>query len=81
MKNIILLLLLISTNAYSDMNDCAKITNLDDKNYCMATYSGSSTFCEKLKSFERKTQCMRMVVAFQRKAQYSTIKQKEKQEE
>ena len=63
------------------MNDCAKMTSQDDKNYCMATYSGSSTFCEKLKSFERKTQCMRMVVAFQRKAQYSTIKQKEKQEE
>jgi hypothetical protein len=63
------------------MNDCAKMTNQDDKNYCMATYSGSSTFCEKLKSFERRSQCMRMVVAKQRQMQYGITKQKEKEGE
>ena len=78
MRNIIILsLLLLPIVTISDMNDCAKMTNQDDKNYCMATYSGSSTFCEKLKSFERRSQCMRMVVAKQRQMQYGIKKQKE----
>ena len=77
MKKLILLLLFLTPSAYADMNDCVRLTNQDDKNYCMATYSGSSTFCEKLKSFERRAQCIRMVVAKQREATYSTIPKKD----
>jgi thioredoxin-related protein len=81
MRNIIILsLFFVSVSVNSDMNQCSKTTNQDDKNYCLATYSGSSMFCEKLKSFERRTQCMRMVVAKQRQMQYGVTKQKEKQE-
>jgi hypothetical protein len=46
----------------------------------MASYSGSSTFCEKIKNFENRTHCMRMVVSKQRIMQYSTIKPKEEKE-
>jgi hypothetical protein len=40
----------------------------------MATYSGSSTFCEKIQNFGDRTQCMRMVVAAQRRNVYQTPK-------
>ena len=76
-----LLAVVITGSAHADMNDCMKETNQDKKNLCMATYSGSSTFCERLKNFETKTQCMRMVVAKQRQAQYGITIQKEKQGE
>lgn len=70
-------LALISTLAHADMNDCARMTNADKKNICMATYSGSSTFCEQVRNFEDRTQCIRMVVAKQRKEQYGTVKPQE----
>jgi hypothetical protein len=76
-----LLLLLLTTSAHANMNDCARLSNQDDKNYCMATYSGSSTFCERLKNFERRTQCIRMVVAKQRDSTYSTMPKKEDKKE
>ena len=66
---------------YADMNDCMKLNDPTEKNYCMATYSGSAAFCDKIKSYERRTQCMRMVIEKQRQVQYGITKQKEKQGE
>jgi hypothetical protein len=58
--------------AHADMNDCVREPNPDKKNYCMASYSGSGTFCDNIKSYEYRTQCMRMVVAAQRRNVYQT---------
>ena len=78
MRNIIILsLILIPSFTLGDMNDCSKINIQDDKNYCLASYAGSATFCDKIKSYERRTQCMRMVIAKQRQMQYGTTKHKE----
>jgi hypothetical protein len=66
------LLVLLPVVAHADMNDCVNIADQNKKNYCMATYSGSSTFCEKIQHFGDRTQCMRMVVAAQRRNVYQT---------
>ena len=58
--------------AQADMSECMNITDQNKKNYCMASYSGSAAFCDKIRSYEYRTQCMRMVVAKQRKATYQT---------
>lgn len=70
-------LFLFSISAYADMNDCVKLTDQNEKNYCMASYSGSAAFCDKIKSYERRTQCVRMVIEKQRQIQYGIKKQKE----
>ena len=80
MQNIILLLIFLPFYSYADMSECVNIPAQDKKNMCMASYSGSSTFCEKIKNFENRTQCMRMVVSKQRIMQYSTIKPKEEKQ-
>ena len=81
MRNIIiLLLLLIPIITKSDMSECMNMQNQDKKNMCMASYSGSSTFCDKIKNFGDRTQCMRMVIAKQRTAQYGTTKEKKQGE-
>lgn len=78
MRNIIILsLLFVSVSVNSDMNDCSKINIQDDKNYCLASYAGSATFCDKIKNYGLRTQCMRMVIAKQRQMQYGTTKPKE----
>jgi len=66
----LILLFLLSTSAHADMNDCQKMPNQDEKNYCMASYSGSALFCDRIKGYERRTQCTRIVVQKQRQAQY-----------
>ena len=58
--------------AHADMNDCVNITDQNKKNYCLASYSGSAAFCDKITSYEYRTQCMRMVIARQREATYQT---------
>jgi hypothetical protein len=80
MQNIILLLIFLPFYSYADMSECVNIPVQDKKNMCMASYSGSSTFCEKIKNFENRTQCMRMVVSKQRIMQYSTVKPKEEKQ-
>jgi hypothetical protein len=74
------LLVLLPVVAHADMNDCVNIADQNKKNYCMATYSGSSTFCEKIQHFGDRTQCMRMVVAAQRRNVYQTPKPPQKEE-
>jgi len=72
--------LLLPVVAHADMNDCQKITEPDRKNYCLATYSGSAAFCDRIKSYEYRTQCMRMVIARQREATYQTPRPPKKEE-
>jgi hypothetical protein len=74
------LLVLLPVVAHADMNDCVNIADQNKKNYCMATYSGSSTFCEKIQHFGDRTQCMRMVVAAQRRNVYQTPTPPQKEE-
>jgi hypothetical protein len=77
----LLFLLLLTTSAYADMSECSKTTIQDDKNYCMAKYAGSATFCDKIKGYERRTQCMRMVITKQRELAYSIMPKKEEKKE
>ena len=82
MRNIIFLSLLILTlSVNGDMNDCAKINGQDEKNMCMAGYSGSGLFCDRIKNFELRTHCTRIVIEKQRQMQYGISVKKEKQGE
>ena len=75
-----LLLALLPVAAHADLSQCLTMQNPDQKYMCMATYSGSSTFCEKIQHFGDRTQCMRMVVAAQRRNVYQTPKPTPKEE-
>ena len=75
-----LLWVLVPVVAHADMNDCQKINEPDRKNYCMATYSGSAGFCDKIRSYEYRTQCMRIVIDQQRRATYQTPRPPTKEE-
>jgi hypothetical protein len=66
--------------AHADMSECMNIADQNKKNYCMASYSGSAAFCDKIKGYEYRTQCMRMVVVKQREATYQTPKPPLKEE-
>ena len=74
-----LLWVLLPGVAHADMNDCVRESSLDKKNYCMASYSGSAAFCDKINSYEYRTQCMRMVVAKQRQSAYQVPKPPKKE--
>jgi hypothetical protein len=74
------LLVLLPVVAHADMSECMNIADQNKKNYCMASYSGSAAFCDKITSYEYRTQCMRMVVAKQREATYQTPKPPSKEE-
>ena len=66
--------------AHADMSKCVNIADQNKKNYCMALYSGSAAFCDKIKSYELRNQCMRMVIDKQRESAYQTPKQPKKEE-
>ena len=38
----------------------------DDRAECMAGYSGSAAFCDKIKNWERRQHCVRLVIRKQR---------------
>jgi hypothetical protein len=76
----ILLWVLLPVVTHADMNDCQKIANQDQKQYCLASYSGSATFCDRIVSYDLRTQCMRLVVNRQRQATYQTAKPPQKEE-
>ena len=75
-----LLWILLPVVAQADMSECMNIADQNKKNYCMASYSGSAAFCDKITSYEYRTQCMRMVVAKQRKSAYQTPQPPKKEE-
>jgi hypothetical protein len=76
----ILLWVLIPSTSHADMNQCVREVSQDKKNYCMASYAGSAAFCDKISSYELRTQCMRMVIAKQREATYQTPRPPTKEE-
>ena len=69
-----LLWVIMPLSVLADMNDCQKEANQDKKNYCLASYSGSALFCDRIKSYELRNSCMRIVIARQREATYQTPK-------
>ena len=75
-----LLWVFVPVMAHADMSECMNIADQNKKNYCMASYSGSAAFCDKIKGYEYRTQCMRMVVTKQREATYQTPKPPPKEE-
>jgi hypothetical protein len=76
----LLLWVFVPVITHADMSECMNIADQNKKNYCMASYSGSAAFCDKITSYEYRTQCMRMVIAKQREAAYQTPKQPQKEE-
>ena len=76
----LLLWVFVPVMAHADMSECMNIVDQNKKNYCMASYSGSAGFCDKINSYEYRTQCMRMVIAKQRQATYQTPQPPKKEE-
>jgi hypothetical protein len=59
-----------------DMAECIKINDKDKKHFCLASYAGSSTYCEKISNGEVRRDCMFKVVKLQRAVTYSPTKPK-----
>lgn len=66
MKFILLALFPIFANAAEDMNSCMMIKNQNERNFCLAKYSGSAAFCDKILIYEKRYDCQRMVIRKQR---------------
>ena len=66
MKIYIFIVMVLSSSAYADMTECLRKTDKNEKNYCMAIYSGSGTYCDKITGYETRMDCMRKVIAKQR---------------
>jgi hypothetical protein len=64
-----------------DMAECAKIEEKDKRNYCMASYAGSGTYCDMIKSYELRRDCMFKVVKKQRELSYSVVNKPKPAEE
>ena len=75
-----LLWIFVPVLAHADMSQCVREPSQDKKNYCMASYSGSAAFCDRIRSYETRTQCMRMVIARQRQSAYQVPKPPTKEE-
>jgi hypothetical protein len=48
------------------LDSCLRIVNQNEKNLCMAAYSGSALFCDRITSYEKRQECMRVVIRKQR---------------
>ena len=64
-----------------DMAECAKIENKDKRHYCMASYAASGTYCDMIKSYEMRRDCMSKVVQKQRELSYKIVKKTKPPEE
>ena len=64
-----------------DMSECSKIQDKDKRNYCMASYAASGTYCEMIKSYEMRRDCMSKVVQKQRELSYKIVKKTKPPEE
>jgi len=61
-------------NAFAgDMAECSKLEDKDKKNYCMASYAASGTYCDMIKNYELRRDCMFKVVKKQRELSYSVV--------
>ena len=61
-----ILAVLATPDVQGDMSECANKKTLDERNYCMAKYSGSATFCDRVTNYGPRTECYTMVVRKQR---------------
>jgi hypothetical protein len=52
--------------AHADMSQCNMKKLPDDRWECMAHYSGSATFCDRIQNWERRNHCVRKVIRKQR---------------
>ena len=59
-----------------DMSECAKMTDQDKKYFCLGSYAGSATYCDKIKNGELRRECMFKVVKLQREVTYKSAKLK-----
>jgi 23S rRNA A2030 N6-methylase RlmJ len=59
-----------------DMSECAKMEDKDKKHFCLASYAGSGTYCDKIANGERRRECMFKVVRLQRAVTYKAVKPK-----
>ena len=50
----------------ADINECNMKKTQDDRWECMAGYSGSAAFCDKISNWERRQHCVRGVIRKQR---------------
>ena len=50
----------------ADISECKLKKTADDRWECMAGYSGSAAFCDKIKNWERRQHCVRAVIRKQR---------------
>ena len=50
----------------ADVSECNMKKTEDDRAECMAGYSGSAAFCDKIKNWERRQHCVRAVIRKQR---------------
>ena len=65
--------LFLSQAMAGDMAECAKLEDKDKKNYCMASYAASGTYCDMIKNYELRRDCMFKVVKKQRELSYSVV--------
>ena len=63
-----------------DMAECAKMTDQDKKHFCLGSYAGSGTYCDKIKNGELRRECMFKVVRVQRDVTYKPAKPKPAEE-
>jgi hypothetical protein len=71
----------MSSSFAGDMAECAKIENKDKRNYCLAGYAASGTYCDMIKSYEMRRDCMSKVVQKQRELSYKIVKKTKPPEE
>jgi len=50
----------------ADISECNMKKTEDDRLECMASYSGSAAFCDKIRNWERRQHCVRGVIRKQR---------------
>lgn len=63
-----------------DMAECAKMADQDKKHFCLGSYAGSGTYCDKIKNGEMRRECMFKVVKVQREVTYKPAKPKPAEE-
>ncbi len=63
-----------------DMAECAKMADHDKKHFCLGSYAGSGTYCDKIKNGELRRECMFKVVKVQREVTYKPSKAKPPEE-
>ncbi len=65
--------LFVSNALAGDMAECSKLADKDKKAFCMASYAASGTYCDMIKNYELRRDCMSKVVKKQRELSYSVM--------